>query len=213
MRTTQTLSQPPTLDFVKPSRRTRQHTPLCSPEHSRTKRSTCTGSRRNARKAARALQRPAWLNSKRRNPVHQRTEKRETEGEGGEEGEEIKTQNPHCSSVSCQHCAQLWACLLFYKHMALWTFLLEPWAGSDLGLHCFCYRGVVAPIEALLQAVLSLPANTSRLPLSLVQSRETTGRPLRRVWNTTSFTSVKSTQWILYSQLHEMNKTLFIATH
>lgn len=137
VRTTQTLSQPPTLDFVKPSRQTRQHTPLCSPEHSRTKRSTCTGSRRNARKAARALQRPAWLNSKRRNPVHQGTEKRETEGEGGEE-DEIEAPNPHCSSASCQHRAQLWSCLLFYKHMALWTILLEQWAVSDLGLHCFC---------------------------------------------------------------------------
>lgn len=43
-----------------------------------------------------------------------------------------------CSSVSYLHCAQLWSCPLFYLHTALWTVLLEQWAGSGLGLHCFC---------------------------------------------------------------------------
>lgn len=67
-RTTQTSSRPPTLDFVKPSRRTWRHTALSSPERSRTKPSTCTGSRRNARKAPRARQRPARLSSRSRPP-------------------------------------------------------------------------------------------------------------------------------------------------
>lgn len=112
-RTTQTLSRPPTLDFAKSSRQTRRHTPLCSPEHSRTKPSTCTGSRRNARKTPKARQRPARLNSRSRNPPRQRPEERERERDGGGE-EEIKALNPRCSSVSCLHCAQLWSCPLFY---------------------------------------------------------------------------------------------------
>lgn len=57
-----TSSRPPTLDFVKPWRRMQWLTPLCSPEHSKTKPSTCTGSRRNIRKAART-QSPVQLSS------------------------------------------------------------------------------------------------------------------------------------------------------
>lgn len=56
---TRTSSRPPTLGFVRPSSWMRRRTPLCLPEHSRTKPSTCTGSRRNARRAARVCQRAA----------------------------------------------------------------------------------------------------------------------------------------------------------
>lgn len=68
-RTTQTLCLPPTLDFARPSRQTRRLTPLCSPEHSRTKPSMCTGSKRSARKVQRAHQSPVRLSSRIRNPV------------------------------------------------------------------------------------------------------------------------------------------------
>lgn len=60
---TRTSSRPPTLGFVRPSSRMRRRTPLCLPEHSRTKPSTCTGSRRNARRAARVCQRAAHRRS------------------------------------------------------------------------------------------------------------------------------------------------------
>lgn len=60
---TRTSSRPSTLGFVRPSSRMRRRTPLCLPEHSRTKPSTCTGSRRNARKVARVCQRAAHRGS------------------------------------------------------------------------------------------------------------------------------------------------------
>lgn len=110
-RMTQTSSPPPTPGFARPSRRTRRVTPLCSPEHSRTKPSTCTGSRRNARKAARARQSPARLSSRSRAARKTPSEAR-GERDGGEE--EIKAPNPCCSSVSSLHWAQLWSCPLFF---------------------------------------------------------------------------------------------------
>lgn len=55
--TRQTSSRPPTLGFVKPSSQMHRRTPLCLAEHSRTKPSTCTGSRKNAWRAERVCQR------------------------------------------------------------------------------------------------------------------------------------------------------------
>lgn len=88
-RTTQTLCLPPTLDFARPSRQTRRLTPLCSPEHSRTKPSMCTGSKRSARKVQRAHQSPVRLSSRIRNP-RQRPEGRGTEEEDEEKKEKKK---------------------------------------------------------------------------------------------------------------------------
>lgn len=65
--TTQTSSRRPTLAFVKPSSQTHRRTRLCLPEHSRTKPSTCTGSRKNAGRAARVHQRAARRTSNGRN--------------------------------------------------------------------------------------------------------------------------------------------------
>lgn len=57
--TTRTSSRRPTLAFVKPLSQMRRRTRLCLPEHSRTKPSMCTGSRKSAGRAARVRQRAA----------------------------------------------------------------------------------------------------------------------------------------------------------
>lgn len=67
-RMTRTSSPPPTLDSARPSRRTRRLTPTCSPGHSRTKPFMCTGSRRSARRAARARRIPVRLSSRSEGP-------------------------------------------------------------------------------------------------------------------------------------------------
>lgn len=111
-RMTRTSSPPPTLDSARPSRRTRRLTPTCSPGHSRTKPFMCTGSRRSARRAARARRIPVRLSSRSEGPPANPRPPPSEERDGGEE--EIKALNPRCSSVSSLHCAQLWSCPLFF---------------------------------------------------------------------------------------------------
>lgn len=56
---TRTSSPLFTLVFAKPSRPMGHRTPHCSPEHSRTKLSMCTGLRKNAKRAAKGPDRPS----------------------------------------------------------------------------------------------------------------------------------------------------------
>lgn len=82
-RTTTTLCHPPTLASAKPSRRTRRRTPRCSPEHSRTKPSMCTGSRRNAKRAAESPDRPSNTGKNTRTRMEGARQKGRRRGEDG----------------------------------------------------------------------------------------------------------------------------------
>lgn len=117
--TTQTSSRLPTLAFVKPSRQMRRRTPLCLPEHSRTKPSMCTGSRKNAWRVARICQRAEQHTSNSRNSRQY-----------------LEEENTFVISpsllVSSLRSSQLWSCLLFLNKG-----FRALWAGSTWRLHCF----------------------------------------------------------------------------